>query len=1502
MGRYGKRLCLALLFVLLLDVFSPVVKQAFRIDVPSVKMAKANEDSDVFGTTNNWGNVHWRYGPPPSDWQKFWDNIEKWLTHENTPAEHAEELRTSRGAFSQGSNMAVNVPSARVIYPEPPADTAPDDTASVSTYMVAPLLSSGNYTFPLDLIRYANATRNLNIYKLDQYNQANIGTEDLLDYDPFSINTLRRFIEDVIQKPDVYIKPYTANASEASQILKGCMIYDTILKGFEASTPVALLNNGFSLEMGSFLLSVGVPFAVVDMDNLNLIFEHSILIIPSGGLYGSTSPDFSQTLKTFVEGGGTLIVMSQPTGEDFQSIPTPNNEKIQGYGWTEDQQCVSGSVSMASYDSLFSRVAGLSLLNDGDCILDLCVDGFFTKLPSSAKVLLLRQENSMPAMFTYALGQGRVLVTSWYGDYAYAAEQISDDEKLLVRDMVDWAQSKSIPGFSSASSFDSSTFQDVTLTIPVINQGKNPSTQVQFILYNPDGEAKIQKTTSLNIAAGQTSSTLFTFSPKEWQSADLTPTDVMGIWNMDINLLDAAGQTISTQYYASYFSLSTINSSPGGYTVSGAPVSFSITTPGITWLSGTNVLFTFHVWNRLPTVQSLRVTWGYYHSDNDFTKNITVPANSEFTFVDNHRIDESSGQALAILYNSTSTGEAVWLASANRGFYEEPTPFAIDVQTDCYWYGPNDVVNISVTLANQTDASFKQTSLFLSVSGALPASVFNKTIPLDLSSGAASYTSSFVIPNVTISPSSDEVYLSAELRDPSNNSIIGFGDTTFNLQDMANNSQPISGGGFQIVSTPPENATFTSGEAASFTYQLINPDSNEASTVADFEIPGIYRNETILTVQGNSTATITYKPTMPVDQPSGECSATLTVMGDSAETIFNVKSVEVNAYATLNKKLYESSDTAHLVMNVTNISSVVGQSLRVKVNYGSFSAEQRLTLGAYTSTKVSFDVPVSGSSSPLLFYGVYNQYGRSLSLNTLYINKRQGPLAVSTDKQLYSQGDAVKVEIKNLNSTAVSANITVPGHFAKLVLSPSESRVLQFNLPRNFTSGTYAVIYSTLIKGEIKEYNYFFDVKGVEAHIIDLSLQKDEYYPSEEFEASATVKLNTNINGTVELYQVDSSGSEVRLSRENVTLLEGDNTIDIDSTLNASSPGTSILIFDIYAGNLNVPICETSRSISIIGDSIVDVSTDRTDYGFNETIQAEVDISGTIPGQLRFVLNGTTVATQVFNPDPSGYTVLDLPVIAGNKEGSVLLTTTLTANGQSDSFSTTLNIQEASSSPKPLFEANNLVINPSQVELSKAVTISIDLLNNGDASGTYNVVLKINGAQEDSRDVTLTEQNSTTVSFTVVENSIGTYMVDVNGLTGSFEVSEKTGSLRILVKDNNGNPVSSASVTSTKQPTGQATLTGTTNNSGYSEFNNIKLGSYVFTATKSGYDSNTASGSVEEDKTTEISITIKSSQSAIPGYPSESITLGIISTITVIYILKKKLLLIHHVRGKQMKS
>jgi len=97
------------------------------------------------------------------------------------------------------------------------------------------------------------------------------------------------------------------------------------------------------------------------------------------------------------------------------------------------------------------------------------------------------------------------------------------------------------------------------------------------------------------------------------------------------------------------------------------------------------------------------------------------------------------------------------------------------------------------------------------------------------------------------------------------------------------------------------------------------------------------------------------------------------------------------------------------------------------------------------------------------------------------------------------------------------------------------------------------------------------------------------------------------------------------------------------------------------------------------------------------------------------------------------------------------------------------------------FEFSNLVVSPLEVKIGKDVTITLDASNTGKAEGEYNVDLMINGNLTESETITLAVDESTTIEFTVTKDEPGIYLVDVNGLSGTFEVLEKSGGVAIYV-------------------------------------------------------------------------------------------------------------------------
>ena len=86
------------------------------------------------------------------------------------------------------------------------------------------------------------------------------------------------------------------------------------------------------------------------------------------------------------------------------------------------------------------------------------------------------------------------------------------------------------------------------------------------------------------------------------------------------------------------------------------------------------------------------------------------------------------------------------------------------------------------------------------------------------------------------------------------------------------------------------------------------------------------------------------------------------------------------------------------------------------------------------------------------------------------------------------------------------------------------------------------------------------------------------------------------------------------------------------------------------------------------------------------------------------------------------------------------------------------------------FTISNLSVSPTEVDIGEKVTISAVVANTGDAKGTYEVTLKINGVIEEPKKVDVDAGASKTVTFTTVKDVAGSYAVAVDGLTGSFSV------------------------------------------------------------------------------------------------------------------------------------
>jgi hypothetical protein len=87
------------------------------------------------------------------------------------------------------------------------------------------------------------------------------------------------------------------------------------------------------------------------------------------------------------------------------------------------------------------------------------------------------------------------------------------------------------------------------------------------------------------------------------------------------------------------------------------------------------------------------------------------------------------------------------------------------------------------------------------------------------------------------------------------------------------------------------------------------------------------------------------------------------------------------------------------------------------------------------------------------------------------------------------------------------------------------------------------------------------------------------------------------------------------------------------------------------------------------------------------------------------------------------------------------------------------------------FKVGNLTISPSQAQLNQEVTISVNVANTSETTGSYNLELKVNGISKLTKQVTVAPGTSQTVNFTVTGDAVGKHQVEVAGLKDEFVVA-----------------------------------------------------------------------------------------------------------------------------------
>ena len=195
------------------------------------------------------------------------------------------------------------------------------------------------------------------------------------------------------------------------------------------------------------------------------------------------------------------------------------------------------------------------------------------------------------------------------------------------------------------------------------------------------------------------------------------------------------------------------------------------------------------------------------------------------------------------------------------------------------------------------------------------------------------------------------------------------------------------------------------------------------------------------------------------------------------------------------------------------------------------------------------------------------------------------------------------------------------------------------------------------------------------------------------------------------------------------------------------------------------------------------------------------------------------------------------------------------------------------------------------------VTVEVDEPEAASGVETITLMFRIDGSDWQESDMTKTGANTWEASIPSQEGGTTVdYCIECSDVSENTQTSEiysyvvsQYGNIEVTVKDEDGDPVVGASVVSTSAPSGQSSLEGTTGADGKVEFTGVKDGGYSLQVSKSGYEAGTASATARLGETIRATITIQEERAGgIPGFPYESIILGIVLCATILLLGRRK--------------
>ena len=805
----------------------------------------------------------------------------------------------------------------------------------------------------------------------------------------------------------------------------------------------------------------------------DLIAAAPVLILPSGSLSGlDNSEVFKAVLQEYVKQGGTVVCFAQQYGYEFGALP---GGEVAGFGWMEDQACHANAVYVSRDHPVF---AGQTIKD-----IDAAVDGYFTHIPDNAQVLLRRTKNTYPAMITYEYGQGRVIATDMYEDWAYGHSQSTEQARALIRDIVGWAKNPELREYNPGA--------PASLNITLESADFLSEDAVSATVYYVSAEAEVVSSEVVELAVplapGQNVDINYTLN---------IPADAeLGISRLDYDLLNSEGEVIQPRAEGTSFAVK-LPELGGGVRL--PDYQMWITSYDERLQKGAEAHFTIHMRNN---TQSDLVSAGLFQSLLTRITDINIPADSEIVY--EHSYSATLIPTIQRFDLKDSAGNS--LASAKRIILFPYYKVSASVSLSALEYEKSQTVDGVVNIANKTLEPPTDTST--------PLELLSRVTVLD-KTGTIIYAQDIITELSWEDSSSAQVPFSFSLPEDALSGRYSVRVDVFSGEERVSAAVEVFNIPAIVLSIEPgypAEFNFTDSHVISYTLNnLSTKPADDVSVTLKLKGPDasvIYENTQSVSVPASGSRTVSFEDAVFGTNSSGTYLINAVVTCDGENYILNkILNNSVSLALELDKTFYAQGDTVNITGSIQNTGDFTLTQLPYVLKNQNIGLDQsrnfdfipgqqhQITAAAYVPSDIT-----AGS------YDCVLSIPGNLIKRSLVIPRTEWKIDDIFDHS-FNAGEGVDMVLHNTGGAAseYSFDFKLKDFLAEIVseqtfagtISAVSSGTLEFDLPSDLVSGNY------VIGSSLK--NIVFDVNGISAGSL-LTVDRQVYTAGQSISAELSI-------------------------------------------------------------------------------------------------------------------------------------------------------------------------------------------------------------------------------------------------------------------------------------------------------------------------------------------------------------------------------------------------------------